>query len=481
LRKFVIPLGLVLLNFVLKILFLDSRSVWGDEAFSIFHAQMDIPAIIHQLSHGNNPPLFEIILHYWIRVFGISPFSVRFLPLVFCSVTPVFIYTIGLRFFNLRVGILAALIYTFSIYHILFAHEARVYGLFTLLTTVSMYCFFEVIRGERTRIFLILLALSNILLAYSHFLGFFIPAIQLMSCILFKELRKDKLLPICGAILILILAYIPYLNILISRLHISAAHGTWLRPVGIEETYNVLWSFSNQPLLAVLFLCILLAGFYTLIIRREAIPVYTKIIALWFLLPFVLMFLISCRYFSFNIPVFQGRYLTFTSIGFYLLVAVLLDHISGLRIYRLIVLPIPAIVMLATCRLDPDINLHVSDAVRKVRELKTKNTVVYICPAYYSANFAYYYDRRYFAQYDNDSVYRKLDSCLAGENIFAIYHAAEIDTAISYAADRIVYYDVAASSLVPDNGIEALLSSRYFRTQHFDYPMFYSVSVFEKK
>ena len=152
LKKHRLPIGLVLINIIIKSIYLTDQSVSHDEPFSLYHAQFDFWTLIDFLKKYNNPPLYEIILHYWIKVFGISELAIRALPMLFSSLSVLFIYKIGKSFFDIRVGLAASLLFTFSSFQIWYAHDCRVYSLFLLLTVMSMYFFFKLITGPRIRL-----------------------------------------------------------------------------------------------------------------------------------------------------------------------------------------------------------------------------------------------------------------------------------------------------------------------------------------
>ena len=141
LNTYIIPFLFFFLNIFLRWVGIEINSLAGDEPFSVYYAQMDIADIIRHLKSGNNPPLYELILHYWIQWFGIDEVAVRIPSLIFTALTASFIYKIGNDFFSRSLGVTSALIFTLSNYATLFSHEARVYALFGLLTVLSFYYF----------------------------------------------------------------------------------------------------------------------------------------------------------------------------------------------------------------------------------------------------------------------------------------------------------------------------------------------------
>jgi len=470
------PIILIIVNFILKILFLSFNSVGGDEPFSIYHAQMDVSSIIHHLSYGNNPPFYEIMLHFWIKIFGISEFSVRFPSLIFSVSTVYFVYKIGKDFFSYSSGLVAGLLFTFSNYQLAFSHEARVYALFALLTAVSMFLFLIICRKPDSFIHLFFLLVINVILLYSHYFGFFIITIQTIAMLIFKEIRKPLMRKYLVYFILLLLLYIPNLNIIITRFFDTSIHGSWVKsPNGIESIYNMLWQFSNKPITTVISIIILFAAFIKSIFGRDlkSISVNTKIVLIWFLLPFFSMFV-----FSFWIPMFLDRYLIFVSLGYYLVLAFCAAYIFQQRKLRLMIPGILILFFAATFNPNVDNNRHVKETIGKIKELKDQNTAVLICPQHFILNFAYYFDRDVFRDVDGQHVYSGMIENFKKDKIFAVN---KVDEAPLDGFEKIVYLDAAAQFSCPDNNIVSTLNKNFLLKSTHPFYEIFTVYEFIKK
>ncbi len=478
--KYSVPAGLLLLNFILKVIYLDKTSIANDEPFSIYIAQMDVHSIVSQLRGGNNPPLFEIILHFWIRLFGISAFSTRFLPLLFSVATVFFIYKTGIDFFNEKVAVISGLLYTFSNYQIYFSHEVRVYSLFALLTAISMFAYFKLIENKHQKPYLVVLILVNILLIYAHFFGLFIPLIQLLCCIFFKEIRIKILKTYFIVVGFIILSYLPYLTVILTRFIDAASNGTWVQPSVWEDLYTMLWRFSNAPVTTVIFL-IVLAGAFIQLTRKHfrGISIYGKVILFWFLFPYFLMFLVSMKYLPFNVPVFFDRYVAFISIGFYLTVAVSSDYLFSQHRYGSYLIFLPVAFIMITCKPDVDNKRHVGELMDKVKEIKTGETVTYFCPPNFDCNFVYYYNAGYFKDVNGTDFPGKMHQLLAQDRIYPVIDQDQIDTNLISHADKILFIDAAADFLYPENNIFTFLSQRFPKYKKYNFPEIFALYVFE--
>jgi len=470
-----IALSILTLNLLLKIFYIDITSIAWDEPFSIYHAQMELDKIVEHLYNGNNPPFFEILLHFWIKIFGVGPFSVRFLPLLFSCLTAVMLFILGNRFLSLKIGIITSLLFTFSNFHLFFAHSCRVYSLFGLLTVIAIYLFLCLIRDSKSKTFTFLLIFVNTLILYTHYFGFFVLAIQGISVIFIQDVRRKLFLKFVFIGLTIFFLFLPNLMILLERFKASASNGTWVeKPNGIKSLYNMLWNFSNQPINTVICLTILLAALIKLIIRKDfkQIQPEKKISAIWFLFPFFLMFLIS-----FQIPMFLDRYLIFVSFGYYIVVAISLEYLIANKWLRTISSFILILLFAVTFKPNLDNKRHVKEAVAKTKELKDENTSVIICGRDFVLNFAYYYDLSLFTDIDQKNVYDQMISRFNKQDIFPVYSMPKEQQL----KNKVLYFDAVADFSHPTNDILNTLNERYELVQVYHFETIFNLYEYQLK
>ena len=453
-NRWFIPLALFLLNFVLKVIYLDSNALGLDEPFSVYHAQMPVADIVRIIYQGNNPPLFEVILHFWIKLFGISEFSVRFPSLLFSSlIAPVF-YLIGTKLKHQSLGLVCALLFSFSNFHLYFAHEARVYALFALLCCLSFYFFISILKGDtqfKTKLFYVLF---TSLLLYAHYFGFIVIGLHglllLVNIKLLKRSFRDWLL----SYIAIFLLFLPSFIVLIKRFMISSSEGTWVKePNGIQSVYSLIRHFSNEPVVAFLSIAGLLA-FLVLFFKHRKELAY-QVAFIWFFVPVFMLLAIS-----YAVPMFVNRYLGFTSFGFYLMIG-----LSALYLYekkaKRSLLVIPALFILAFMfTFKPNYKTLWNDkaVAELVKAEVPKGKTLLFCPDYYAPNFCYYFNRDYFKQYNTSKAFSTIHTLLHQDQIIGLKSIANVDLS---SKDEIYYLDAAANFSYPENNILPSLRAEF--------------------
>jgi hypothetical protein len=131
-----LALGLCGLAFALGTATLDARSLWGDEAFSVWASKQPALALIGGLDA--QPPLYHLMLGLARALWGETVFAVRFLS-VACTVLLVAVGArLGRRIGGPRAAALTASLLATSPILLYYAQEARMYALGALLAGAAM-------------------------------------------------------------------------------------------------------------------------------------------------------------------------------------------------------------------------------------------------------------------------------------------------------------------------------------------------------
>lgn len=515
----VILFGLLLIAFISRLIYLTDNPVGHDEPFSIFHAQMKPLEIIKALKGGNNPPFYELFLHYWIKLFGIDAKAVRIPSLIFSVLNVWLVFLITKRYVNLKTAVLASLFVIFSSYHIYFAHEARVYALFSLLTTASFYLILKIICNEIDLKSAVLIFFVYEALIYSHYLGVVVILIQVALVIFFKlkTLRQARYyLFVLTALLISYSFYIPELY---HRMVNYAGSGGWLKPVeNLGNLHHMIYLFSNSNrylyliftglfwfacwkafkitkinvlvkrviLYAVIpfffivsfsiyfnipfvwkvtslmvfhwiFILSILTGLFFIFYKRKKDHSVESIILVWFMMPFLVLFSIS-----FYTPLFHDRYLIFISSAFYIGLALIINRYFK-NYWFYLVSAFLLFLMVWNADFKREDNLGVDKTAELAKSLKQDSTKIIICPDFYTTTFLYHYDWNLFSDYDH------LDAKLNEYNIFGVYGSKELKKILDYSESSVIFVDANSTFMYSNNGILDSLKSNFTLAERYEF------------
>lgn len=308
------PLILILLvAFGLRLINLNGRFLWYDEAIAILFAEKSLAAMLDgtiTLKNGSaanvHPLLYFWLLHGWMRLVGTTPFAIRLLSALLGTAT---VFVTYLTAKELRPSgksgsapLLAAVFITISPFHIYYSQETRMYALLGLCTLLSTLFWLRAWHDNRWQNW-ILYAIFGTLALYSHSLGaLYLASIGLWT--IWRWLRAGwvRWRGVVGANLLLLLLYTPWLTVLPSQLS-RVQQGYWVTRPGLVEMIQTLLAFhvayDNQALpswllpLAIFFSLLVPILFLLTLSRTRGLDTRFTLLCATSLLPPLLGLLIS--------------------------------------------------------------------------------------------------------------------------------------------------------------------------------------------
>jgi len=135
----------------LRVLLLDSKGMWLDETFSVWLANHSVGDVLQWTARiDQHPPLYYLLLHYWIALNGDSPYDARLLSVLFGAATIPIIYLIGKRMSGAVMGFAAAVLLALSPFNLRFAQETRMYACLTFNAAVAIYALVRLLTDSRS-------------------------------------------------------------------------------------------------------------------------------------------------------------------------------------------------------------------------------------------------------------------------------------------------------------------------------------------
>lgn len=236
----------------LRIRYLGELSLWHDEAISANAAlsilENGIPNFPSGYVYWHHTPQL-VLSAASAGLLGVSEFSLRMPSAIAGTLTIALTYVIGKEFYNKDVGLVSSSIITFSLWHIAWSMQVRMYALHLLFYTASIFMIYR-LEKDFTKRNLAILALLVLLSISSHLTSIILPLIASIYILTFKfnnislDYRQNASKTLIG--LLSLLSYVVYVkreavNLLVQSTSHLEYYSIWL-------SNNFLWPLVTGAL-----------------------------------------------------------------------------------------------------------------------------------------------------------------------------------------------------------------------------------------
>lgn len=253
--------ALVLL-FSLCLRFWTVSDLWLDEALTVNIAHLPLAKIPAALRHDGAPPLYYVLLHFWMLAFGTGDVATRSLSGVIGVATLPATWLLARRLASRSVAWVATILLATSPFAVYYDTEVRMYALVAFLVVLGGLALNSALERPRP-LNLIGLGLITSLLLYTHYWSLYLVAV-VGAGLAWKAWRADSPTPYRWALAAEILGcvtFLPWLPIFWFQLHHTGT--PWATPASFDAIVHAISKFAggaNNPGRALALVFFALAG-----------------------------------------------------------------------------------------------------------------------------------------------------------------------------------------------------------------------------
>lgn len=158
--------------------FLAPNGLWLDEALSVNIAKLPLGQLPGALLEDGSPPLYYVLLHWWMLVFGQGEVAVRALSGLASAAALPLLWSAGRRLGGPRAGWAALLLGASSPWAIYYGSYARMYSLMALLALLFFIALQRAAELPSRRRLAVVAALTTALM-YTHYWDLYLLGVAL--------------------------------------------------------------------------------------------------------------------------------------------------------------------------------------------------------------------------------------------------------------------------------------------------------------
>lgn len=184
----------VVVSLSLNAYILFHQSLRLDEAQSLWAATKSVPGIINYIAQDVHVPLYELLLHFWIQIFGNSVITARTLSFVFFVLTIPVLYILAVRSSDKKIALVSIVLFSLSPFIMWYSSEARMYSLLTFIACINHIYFLRLLESDGEK-GIVGYFFSTLFGLYTHYFFIFLIATQSFFLLLqfFLEYHQEFL------------------------------------------------------------------------------------------------------------------------------------------------------------------------------------------------------------------------------------------------------------------------------------------------
>lgn len=328
---------IMLLAAVARLYQLTASAIWCDEGSSLVISQYDPAQIWLHAAHDVHPPLYYLILHGWMALFGNGLFSIR----VISALPGIVSVGLGVWLVQLTAGrraaMLGGLMLALLPIAVHYSQEIRMYPLMGLWLMGATLALVHWVKKPGRHRYLVIYALLMTASFYTHyFTSLCVLAHWAWLALLRTRGNRAVQRPAWWlanvAIVVMYLPWVPSLVGLVQHLpELEAGNDVgWIGAVSLGSLPSMVWQYlilsDGFDLPAALFISVpvVLAAILAWVLYSDRHPLrLPSLLVIYCVLPLLLIFLIS-----FKTPLLVDRYMMFSALGLPLVLGVAADRLA---------------------------------------------------------------------------------------------------------------------------------------------------------
>lgn len=200
------------------------RAYWIDEGISVGISSHPLSQLHRLLSQDGSPPLFYVVLHFWIALFGTSEVATHTLPLLVSLAAVPVGYWCGRELFDRKAGVAAAALFATNPFLGWYSTETRMYTMVVVLASLGVTLAWRAVRDRDRRSGALAIIVGAALL-YTHDWGIYIVVVTTGVLGAYALSRNDRRLAaaVAGGGAMVAVLWLPWLPTFVEQAKNTAA------------------------------------------------------------------------------------------------------------------------------------------------------------------------------------------------------------------------------------------------------------------